>query len=467
MTLSRSLVEDAAAYAGEWVEYRQRSALVPGVCVAIRHEDDVVLSRAFGMADVEGAIPLRTDHGFRIASHSKTFTATALMLLVEHGALSLDDRLDRWLQWLPDQAGGLGRAKVREVMSHSAGIIRDGVDAPWWQLRGDFLDVDGLGAAAVGTEPIIARNDRFKYSNIGYSLLGQVIEAVAGGSYHAFVQREIVDRLGLASTGPEPGADSLGRLATGYSARKYGLERRPFAHLDTRAMASATGFYSTAEDLCRYGAAHFLGNEELLSDDSKREMQHEHWKVEGGRGGHYGLGFAVYKLGDRRVIAHGGGFPGFITHTAIDPVDRLVVTVLTNAIDGPAEGLVAGIIGLINRAQKAGPGGAEQDLHRYAGRFFGFWAVNDIVPLGGDLLAIDPELLDPVADATTLEVVDDNTLRISATGGYASFGEAVTYERSPDGATQAVQFAGARLLPLDAYVVELARRTGGDARSGG
>lgn len=468
MTISRTAVEDAAAYADRWVEYRQRTAEVPGIAVAIRHEDDLVLSVAHGVADLRTGEPLRTDHGFRIASHSKTFTATLLLLLAERGQLSLDDRLDRWLPWLDGAA--IAGVRLREVLSHSAGIIRDGVDVPWWQLRGPFLDTDGLQAAARdAATAVLTNNDRFKYSNIGYSLLGQVVEAVTGEPYADVARREIIGRLGLTRTGVEPGPEDRRRLATGHSARKYGIARRAFPHLDTRAMASATGFHATAEDVCRYGAAHFLGNDELLSDDSKRQMQHEHWKVHGGRGGHYGLGFHVLRVGERRVITHGGGFPGFITFTAIDPVDRLVVTALTNAIDGPAETVVTAILRLLDRAAEGGapaPG-----LDRYTGRFFGMWAVSDVVRLGGDLLVIDPELLDPIADAARLEPLDDagvnaggdgderDELRIADTGGFGSYGERVRYGWDGAGAARRVRLAGAWLLPEQAYLEELARRT--------
>jgi CubicO group peptidase (beta-lactamase class C family) len=334
---------------------------------------------------------------------------------------------------------------------------------PWWPLGGPFHDVAVLRAAArEATTAVLVNNDRFKYSNIGYSLLGQVIEAVTGEDYAAVARREIVDRLGLTDTGPEPGPEDLSRLATGHSSRKYGIERRAFPHLDTLAMASATGFHATAEDVCRYGAAHFLGNEELLSDDSKRQMQHEHWKVHGGRGGHYGLGFHVLRIGDRRVITHGGGFPGFITFTAIDPVDRLVVTALTNAIDGPAELVVNAIVRLVNRAAVGGD--HEPGLDRYTGRFFGMWAISDVARLGGDLLLVDPELPDPIADATTLEPVEGedeggDELRITDTGGFGSYGERVRYEWEDDGTVRRMRFAGAWLLPEDAYREELSLRT--------
>ena len=115
-------------------------------------------------------------------------------------------------------------------------------------------------------------------------------------------------------------------------------------------MAAATGFSSTAGDVVRWAAAHFLGDERILPDDAKRAMQHTQWDVEAS--GEYALGFQVADLGGRRVLGHGGGFPGFITHTWFDPVDRLAVSVLTNAIDGAAQTAATLAVRLVGLAQE-------------------------------------------------------------------------------------------------------------------
>ena len=457
MTLPRVLVEDAARQAGEWLAYMQRSLRVPGITVAVQHEDQLLLSRAYGFAHLERREEMRTDHIFRIASHSKTFTATAVMLLRERGALSLDDRLGKWLHWLDDSPGSIGSLRLRQVLSHSGGVIRDGLDAGWWDLRLPFHDAASLQAAVLSEAPIYAASERFKYSNIGYSLLGAVVEAASGTPYNDFARAEIVDVLGLRSTGPEPDEAVAGRMATGYSSRRYGQTRVPLPHLDTRAMSAATGFYATAEDLCRYGSAHFLGNEELLTDETKREMQHEAWKVEGPLPRHYALGFNVTDVGGRRLIGHGGGFPGFITYTAIDPLDRLVVSVLTNAIDGPAEALATGVVKLINRATEQEPEDPADasSLDRFTGRFFSLWSVIDIFRLGNQLCAVDPEMLDPTADVIELEPIDDRTWRIAKAAGYSSPGERVAFEFDDRGVSE-VQFAGSRFLRWDAHEARVA-----------
>jgi len=128
---------------------------------------------------------------------------------------------------------------------------------------------------------IFEPNQTFKYSNIGYGLLGLVIEAATGTTYNSYVREHIVQPLGLLDTGPEVDDSIVDRLATGYSRARLGVPRQasPPA-IDTRALSSATGFYATAEDLSAYAAAHCMGDTRLLSDASKREMQHAYWSID-------------------------------------------------------------------------------------------------------------------------------------------------------------------------------------------
>ena len=213
-----------------------------------------------------------------------------------------------------------------------------------------FPDADQLQHISLDDAAVLPRNERFKYSNIGYSLLGQVIEAASGLSYAQYVDQHIVEPLGLTDTGPELDPARAGEYAVGYSALSYGDHRLPIDHVDTRAMASATGFYSTATDVVRYAAAHFMGDDRLLTDEAKRQMQRTEWEVEGTGGTAYGLGSGHLHHRQAPLLGHGGGYPGHITRTYFDPVDQLAVSVMTNAIDGPAMALATAGVKLIDMA---------------------------------------------------------------------------------------------------------------------
>src|SRR3954449_8274171 len=98
--MNRELLCDAASYADRWVAYQQRLREIPAVTLAVRHGDDLILSSAYGYANVENGTPVTTEHIFRVASHSKWFTATAIMQLKEQGKLRLDDPLGEYIPWL-------------------------------------------------------------------------------------------------------------------------------------------------------------------------------------------------------------------------------------------------------------------------------------------------------------------------------------------------------------------------------
>jgi CubicO group peptidase (beta-lactamase class C family) len=457
----RDVVREAASYADTWVALRARTQRVPGVQVAVAVAGDVLLSSAHGFArlpETNGkddlGEPLTTEHLFRIASHSKTFTATAVMQLVEAGKLRLDDTVEEHVAALAGSP--IADRTVAELLAHGGGVVRDSHEADFWQLQREFPDSDALVEACLDAADVLERNERFKYSNIGYGVVGLVVEAVSGQSYSDYVLEHVVARLGLRDTGPELDASRGDEYATGYSTLEALDRRLPIDPVDTRALASATGFWSTAEDLCRYAAGHVLGDERLLSDASKRRMQRGEWEVEGSDD-RYGLGFGIHKIGERRMIGHGGGFPGHITRTLFDPVDGLTVVALTNAIDGPARELAVGIVKLVDSALDSSKtpddteAAAAADLVSYTGHFAALWGLTDVVDLGGRLWLVAPNQPDPTVAMEKLEIVDADTLRIAEAGGYSSPGETVRYTRS-DGRVTSVLLGGTSVIPIEDHV---------------
>ena len=457
--LTRALVDDVAGYFDTWLAFRQQHDRIPGIQAAVLYDDDLVLSSAYGQADVETTTALTPKHLFRIASHSKTFTATAALQLAEQGSLRLDDTAG---QWLPFLAGSrVSAVTVRELLSHGGGVIRDGHDGDHWQLFRAFPDEAELRAIGADDAGVLPANERFKYSNIGYSLLGMIIAAAADQPYNDYVREQIVDRLGLADTGPEYDPARAGDYATGYSALAYAERRIPIEHVDTGAMASATGFYSTASDLVRYAAGHFHGDERLITDASKRKLQRTEWTI--GREGEYGLGFDIAKVGDRRVLGHGGGYPGHITNTKFDPVDKIAVSVFTNAIDGLAGLYSMGFIRLVELALKPADeptGGADLNLDRFCGRFANLWGVMDVVRLGDRLLVLSPTADDPTDEPMSLTVVDATTLKMTGGDdvGFASPGELLTYTFGDSGVESVRAGSATTGYPFDRFAAAAARR---------
>jgi CubicO group peptidase (beta-lactamase class C family) len=431
-------------YIERWLAFRQTYLRVPGVQAAVLFDHEVVLSEAYGLADIDAGTPLTTSHLFRVASHSKTFTATAVMQLVEAGLVRLDDPVGRWLPFLTQASSPVASVTLREMLTHSSGMIRDGVEADYWQCSEQFPDEQTLRRIALDNANILEPNVQFKYSNIAYSLLGLVIGAVAGRPYADQVRAQIVDQLGLVDTGPELDRSRNADYAAGYSSLAYADGRVLIEHVDTRAMASATGFYSTASDLCQYSSAHFMGDERLLTDQSKRQMQHEWWPIVGPADGAYGLGFSIVPLAGRRLVGHGGGYPGHITRTVFDAEAKLAVSVMTNAIDGPAEDLALSMVRIIDLAARQAADRSEVPAghEKFCGRFANLWGVRDVALLGGRLCLLDPTVADPTAAPAFFDVEGDTTLRVALGPGYASVGEPMDYSFAGNGRIESVRGPG-------------------------
>jgi CubicO group peptidase (beta-lactamase class C family) len=452
-------VRDAARYAEHWLAVQQRVHELPGLQVAIGAGDDLVLSRAYGVADLTTGEPLTADHVFRVASHSKTFTATAVLQLVERGVLRLDDRVDTWLDHL--SGSPLGGATVRDLLGHGAGVSRDSDDGDFWQLVGPFPDEQALREITGDGAHVLPVADRFKYSNLGYGLLGLVAQAASGQSYPDLLAGSITVPLGLRRTGAEWDESVPGPVAAGHTGRataRRGEARRPIAPVRTGALAPATGVYSTAEDLVRFAAAHYLGDPRLLPDSAKRRMQRPEW-VAVRPDEDYGLGVIVTTIEGRRTVGHSGGFPGYVTRTLWDPADRFAVSVLTNAIDGPASTLATTVVRLVHLAEQvpAEPTADAARLDRFTGHFANLWGLLDVVRLGGRLYALDPSAADPTVSPVHLTPQDESTLLIGGGTGYGSPGETFRYTWADDGSVRSLRAGSSQtMLPAEQYIDALA-----------
>ncbi len=442
-------LKEVLAYYDRWLAFNQRYQRIPGVQAAVFAGNAVAFSAAYGQADVEHGVPLTVQHLFRIASHSKTFTATAVLQLAELGKLRLDDKAAMHVTEIVGTP--LGERTIRDLLSHAGGVTRDSEVADFWQLGNAFPDRDHL--LRVLKEPgsaVLPDNDRFKYSNIGYGLLGLVIEAVTGTPYNTHVKDVIVDKLGLTDLGPELDPSRSAEYAVGYSSLSYADQRVPIEHIDTGALASATGFFGTAHDLVSYWSAHLPADDRLLTDASKRQMQHPLWKTTGEDWPQYGLGLQVSKVGERQLFGHSGGYPGHITLSMVDAERRLAVAVLTNAIDGPARQLAEVAFKLVDLAESK-PRQDATGLSRFTGRFANLWGVTDFVLLGGRLYAIDPSSPDPAMDPTMLEV-DGDALRVVGGSGYGAYGESYRFAFGPTGEVESVRGSSGLLEhPIDRF----------------
>jgi len=459
MPASSSLLH-ALDYADRWLAYRRWRLRIPGVQVAVRIGGELVLERAHGVADASTGEALTPAHRFRIASHSKALAAIATMRLVDDGRLRLDDEAQLHVPAL--RGTDAGALLLRELLSHGGGAVRDGDDVAFWHLEDEFPDADRLlGIARAGVSRVPASTE-FKYSNIGFGLLGLAIEAVTGRSYADAIEALLVEPLGLGATSADLGTGS-GPLVAGHSALHSHEGRVVLGSPSTGALAAATGAVATAAELSDLLRTVADDDDRLLDAASRRRMRQQLWTTTGRDGGSagYGLGMMLRTIDGRTWAGHGGAWTGQATRTLVDAERDVVVTVLTNAIDGPAEELAVGVARIVGTALDA-PSTDDRDLdlaRSFEGAFASIWGRVDVVELGGRLLAIAPTAPDPLQAVDVLTPEGDDRVRIAAATGMGSGHEHAIAERDADG--RVVRWRGA--WRMDAVAPVPADATAGPA----
>jgi CubicO group peptidase (beta-lactamase class C family) len=448
-------LKSAIGYIRNWIEFQMRVSQQPGCIVAIAHRGRIVAEYAFGHANLATGEKLTPRHRFRIASHSKSFTAAGIMKLREQRKLRLDDPVGQYVTGLHRQ---VAETTIAQVLCHSAGLTRDGADSGQFIERRPYLSAKEL-MAELQLPPTIEPNTRLKYSNHGYGLLGLMIEAIAREPYRVWIEREIIDAVGLRETRPDMPIAKGVPLARGHTLRMLTGQRLvvPGDNL-ANAIMPAAGFVSTAADVARF-FAQLAPNAKrsALSAGSRREMTRKHWRnPHASLEGHYGLGIMSGSLAGWDWFGHSGGFQGYISRTCAIPACDLTITVLTNSIDGWAYLWLDGAMHILRGF--ATRGAPSRRVRDWTGRWWSLWGAVDLLPMGNRVIAANPHLINPMMDATEIEVTNRDAGRISLAGGYGSHGEPVRRTRTKAGTVTDIWLAGANLKPEKTVAAEMERR---------
>jgi len=396
--VKKELIKSSFHLIDSWLDYQVYIKEIPGLAVGIAIEDELIFKKEYGYANLEKKIKLTDNHLFRIASHSKLFTATAIMMLYHEGKLSIDDKISKYIPWVQSTKDKqLEHIRIQHLLTHSSGITRDGNTAHWVKYK--FPTLKEIKIQFQEKICFYEPSETLKYSNFGYALLGQIIELVSGQTYPSFIQERILLPLGMQNTVVDVDETNLARRATGYKRRLPKQERKPFDHVPAKIMHAATGLSSTVEDLIKFYQAHMFGNDTLIPDYIKREMQRTQFKI---KKGEYGFGFLLLKIGDTIVVGHGGGFPGFLTQSGLIQDQKIVLVILSNAVDGPTGVLFNGIVGILNKLKEnkeeflVKEQEKRPDFSSIIGFYASDWGTSLYSQIGSKLVRILPDLDNPL-----------------------------------------------------------------------
>ena len=414
-----------------WLDGQMLHRHLPGVVVGVVADQELVWAAAFGMADTGRRTAMTTGTRFRMASHSKLFTATAVMQLREQGKLRLDDPVSKYLPWFQVKSAEAEDPPItiEELLTHSSGLPRE-AGSHWTTF--EFPTGEQLRGLMTERQAPFSPDVRWKYSNLAYAIAGQVIETVSGQTWADYVEQHIYKPLGMSASSVDR---NVPELATGYGRLMPDGSRAVNPFIDARGLAAATGITSTVEDMAKFVSAQFrkgrMGGRQILSTGSLREM-HRVRVLESNWTQGNAIGFAVRRERDKVFVSHGGSYPGYQTNTLLNLESKVGVIVLTNADDANPGAMATQVMNTVGEAVAKAAAPPETPTtwdpawSRFAGLYRGRGGESHVVELNQRLVIISPNAA-TLDNPIRLEPIGNGQFRYVAPTGGGPVGEIVRF----------------------------------------
>jgi len=310
---------------------------IPGLSMAVLRQSKPVKSQAYGHVDLERKTVARRNSVFQLQSITKSFTATAVMMLVEDNKLSLEDKISKYFDTLPPSWAPI---TIHHLLTHTSGI-KDFINEPTVDLKKDLEPQDVI--RSLEKLPLnFSPGERYAYSNTGYHLLGMIIDKITGDTWQNFLRTKIFKPLKMKSTDVNSATCDLANRALGYTWRSNRFERGAYIAPTILGYAGG-GILSTVDDLAKWDRALFT--DQLISRSTLEQM----WtpaRLNNGNKAGYGLGWVVDDYLGVPNVGHGGAhMTGFKTRFMRFPKQELSVIVLCNSRQANPANIAVGIAG--------------------------------------------------------------------------------------------------------------------------
>ena len=333
---------EAVSLLETWIQSIVDYDRLPGLSLAIVQDQAIVYAKGFGSSDLDRHVNATPETVYSICSISKIFTGIAVMQLRDAGKLNLDDPVDHYLPWFQPDDPSLDsqRPTLRDLLRHSGGLPCEPDRTVWTEPDRSYPSREELIERVSSLKMSVPANTKFNYSNLGYSLLGEVVAAVSGMEYADYVRQHILEPLSLDATTPYmPGSLPGREIAKGYGPWPRHGSRIDIVNSDQKAMTPASGFASTVGDMAKLAMWQFRvlegENDAVLNRQTLLEMYSIQWPEPT-----WGLGFSIWHMGDKDFVGHQGGCPGYKSQLIICPEEKIAVVVMVNATDAPQFTLV-------------------------------------------------------------------------------------------------------------------------------
>ena len=321
----------------DYIHAEMQSQQIPGVALAVIKDGNVVLARGYGLANVEHQVPVKPETIFQSGSTGKQFTATAVMLLVEEGKLSLEDKITKHFTDAPEAWRDI---TVRHLLTHTSGMTDY---PPDFDLRRDYTEDELF--QRIKTIPLAFQpGEKWSYSNLAYVMLGILIHKVSGKFYGDFLQERVFKPLEMSTARIISEADIVPNRAAGYRLVNGQLKNQSWVSPSLNTTADGA-LYLTVYDMAKWDAA--LYTDKLL----KRTTLEQMWtpvKLNNGKTHPYGFGWALGEVRGHRIIEHGGSWQGFKAQISRYVDDKLTIIVFANQARTNQVKLAHGVAAIIN-----------------------------------------------------------------------------------------------------------------------
>ena len=317
---------------------------LPSLAVAIVHDGRVVFAKGYGVRSTAGeTLPADGQTLYAVASNTKAFTAAALARQVDAGKLAWNDRVRELLPWFELYDPWVTDAlTVKDLVTHRMGLATFSGDLLWY---GSDLTREEVLRGARHLEPTSGFRTDFGYSNLGFMAAGEVLEEVAGKPWEVIVREELLRPAGMSSACLSVN-ELAGRTNVALPHNEVDGRQTPIDWVNWDNMAPAGSLLASAEDMARWmilqlDSGRVRGGMERVWDAKRtREMwtlttpqpvgdfYRKHLPSMHFRG--YGMGWELYDLHGRLVVAHSGGYDGMISRQVLVPEEKLGIFIVTN-----------------------------------------------------------------------------------------------------------------------------------------
>lgn len=426
-----------------WLEAQKDFDQLPGLTAIVIDDQEVLWSGAVGLSNVEKNIKAEASTIGSIASISKLFTSVAIMKLYDEGKLRLDDRVADVLPTynLEQKYEESGPITIRSILTHSSGLPREAAYPYWTGPDFSFPSKEEINSKLGEQETLYPASTNFQYSNLGFTLLGEIIEELSGVPYDEYVEQNILIPLGLRDTRTDMPEQLYGKeLAIGYSAMTRSGKREKVNFFQANGITPAGGLSSNVQDLGKFAAWQFRLRDstitEILKPSTLKYMHNVHWTNPDWKTT-WGLGFDVYKGANGNTwVGHGGSCLGYRSTLQIDLKNKRALSVIINASGTDPSKYAKGINGIIDKvkaSKKENSSDEKKDLQEYVGYYslMPWWGEEFITTWDGKLVTLGLPSEKPGDSMTFYKHIEGDTFRRIRDND--ELGETLVFERDKNG----------------------------------